>query len=109
MPDTASASQEHVQMVAERKPIKANGRATQGRFRSSDRRYRRRCACCSKFLPKDRKSSYCSPCNAERRRRDRVELRSEQRLRADFKRAHGKWGANTLEVMRFLISACGRD
>lgn len=77
--------------------------------RRTDRRYRRQCACCSKFLPKERKSSYCSPCNAERRRRDRAALRSEQRQRAEFKRAYGKWGENTLEVMRFLISACGRD
>lgn len=95
--------------VSTRKPNATRVPTAVGCRRRTDRRYRRRCACCSKFLPKERKSSYCSPCNAERRRRDRLEIRSEQRLRADFKRAYGKWGSNTLEVMRFLISACGRD
>lgn len=42
-------------------------------LRRTDPRYMRRCSRCSQFIPKGRKSSYCSPCNSLRRRTARVE------------------------------------
>lgn len=45
----------------------------------SDRRYRRRCSTCRKFLAQDRKSSYCKGCQTRRVQRQRVDAVEKKR------------------------------
>lgn len=65
--------------------------------------YRRKCAKCSKFLAKDRKSAYCSACNALRRRDDRVR-QGQNRMTTGEKQA-SRLDLKPMEDLNYLITS----
>jgi hypothetical protein len=60
--------------------------------------YRRRCTTCGKLIPRERKSSYCSPCNGARRAASRSHpgMYLPESLR--------QYGETTGDVLRALFS-----
>ena len=48
-------------------------------LRRTDRRYRRRCTTCCRFIASEVKGSYCSPCNSARRRNARIMQKTKAR------------------------------
>ena len=63
--------------------------------------YRRRCAKCCRFLANQRRSRYCSTCNAERRRADRVRAGADRHTWEMSGISH--MGENVGEVIRYLL------
>lgn len=78
------------------------------RRRRTDRRYRRQCATCGRFIARDTKGAYCGGCNAARRRAEHVAVACEAIQREHFDRAYGQWGATTGEVISTLLGSMGR-
>lgn len=76
-------------------------------LRRTDRRYRRRCSTCCRFLAREVKGAYCRTCNAARRRRDRLKAACERDKAAYFQRAYGQWGSSNGEVMAYLLQDNG--
>lgn len=76
-------------------------------MRRTDRRYRRRCATCCRFLAREVKGSYCRGCNAQRRRRDRQAAAIEKGNKEYFQKAYGRWGSTAGEVIGNLLRELG--
>lgn len=60
-------------------------------LRRTDRRYRRRCTTCCRFLARKVTGSYCSPCNSARRRNARILMEARSRATRCANSSESTW------------------